>query len=583
MPLNTPFAAVIQNGDHWLYFSDPVRVIAAEAAEDVWPALRRVVAGVEAEGLHAAGFIAYEAAPGFDPALVVRGPVALPLLWFGLYRPPEVWRQLPAGGTYTLGGWQPSQGIEGYRQTIAQIKEAIARGDTYQVNYTMALDAAWQGDPWGLFVDLVSSQRGGYAAYLDLATHAICSASPELFLEIDGDRVRSRPMKGTAPRGRTLAEDRQQIVALRASQKDQAENVMIVDMIRNDLGRVARFGSVRVPALLEVERYPTLLQMTSTVEAASDAPLDAILAALFPCASITGAPKVRTMQLIAGLESGPRGVYTGAMGFLAPGRRARFNVAIRTVVVDRPAGQASYGVGSGIVWDSDADAEYAECRLKAQVLSRRFPDFELLETMRWTAQEGVARLERHLARLAGAAEYFSFVVDLDAVRTRLAELDPAAMPDPARLRLLAGRGGELRLEVHPVDQSARPARVRLGLAREAVNAQDLFLYHKTTHRAVYEQARAGRPECDDVLLWNARGELTEATTANLVVSLDDRLLTPPVESGLLAGVLRAELLESGAVEARVLTLDDLARCQELYLVNSLRGWRRAQLAPAADR
>ena len=583
MPLNTPFAAVIQNGDHWLYFSDPVRVIAAEAAEDVWPALRRVVAGVEAEGLHAAGFIAYEGAPGFDPALVVRGPVALPLLWFGLYRPPEVWRQLPAGGTYTLGDWQPSQGIEGYRQTIAQIKEAIARGDTYQVNYTMALGAAWQGDPWGLFVDLVSSQRGGYAAYLDLATHAICSASPELFLEIDGDRVRSRPMKGTAPRGRTLAEDRQQIVALRASQKDQAENVMIVDMIRNDLGRVARFGSVRVPALLEVERYPTLLQMTSTVEAASDAPLDAILAALFPCASITGAPKVRTMQLIAGLESGPRGVYTGAIGFLAPGRRARFNVAIRTVVVDRPAGQASYGVGSGIVWDSDADAEYAECRLKAQVLSRRFPDFELLETMRWTAQEGVARLERHLARLAGAAEYFSFAVDLDAVRARLAGLDPAAMPDPARLRLLAGRGSELRLEVHPVDQPARPARVRLGLARKAVDAQDLFLYHKTTHRAVYEQARASRPECDDVLLWNARGELTEATTANLVVSLGDRLLTPPVESGLLAGVLRAELLESGAVEARVLTLDDLARCQELYLVNSLRGWRRAQLAPAADR
>jgi para-aminobenzoate synthetase / 4-amino-4-deoxychorismate lyase len=205
-------------------------------------------------------------------------------------------------------------------------------------------------------------------------------------VDIAGDRVISKPMKGTAPRGRTLAEDRQRIAELRASVKDQAENVMIVDMIRNDLGRVARFGSVSVPSLLDVERYPTVLQMTSTVEARSAAPLDAILAALFPCASITGAPKVRTMQLIAGLEGGPRGVYTGAIGFVAPGRRARFNVAIRTVLVDRQADQASYGVGSGIVWDSDASAEYAECLLKAQVLTRRFPDFELLETMRWTAQ-----------------------------------------------------------------------------------------------------------------------------------------------------------------------------------------------------
>jgi para-aminobenzoate synthetase/4-amino-4-deoxychorismate lyase len=279
------------------------------------------------------------------------------------------------------------------------------------------------------------------------------------------------------------------------------------------------------------------------------------------------------MQLIAGLEGGPRGVYTGAIGYLAPGRRARFNVAIRTVLVDRPAGLASYGVGSGIVWDSDADAEYAECRLKAQVLTRRFPDFELLETMRWTAAEGVARLERHLARLAGAAEYFGFAVDLDDVRSRLAALDPVAVPNPARLRLLAGRRGELRLEAHPLELPAAQGPVRLGLAREAVDAVDVFLYHKTTHRAVYERARASRPDCDDVLLWNERGELTEATTANVVVSLDGRLVTPPVESGLLAGVLRAELIETGVAREQTLTVDDLARCQAIYLVNSLRGWR----------
>jgi para-aminobenzoate synthetase/4-amino-4-deoxychorismate lyase len=582
MTFDSPFTAVIQDGDRWLHFSDPVHVVTAATASEVRPALRRVVQAVEEEGLHAAGFIAYEAAPGFDPALAVRGPAPLPLLWFGLYRAPAVWERLPAGGPYRFGDWRPSQQLGDYRQTIAQIKAAIARGDTYQVNYTLALHAAWQGDPWGLFVDLASSQRGGYAAYLDLATHAICSASPELFVEIDGERVRAKPMKGTAPRGRTLAEDRQQIVALRASAKDQAENVMIVDMIRNDLGHVARFGSVQTPVLLEVERYPTLLQMTSTVEARSAAPLDDILAALFPCASITGAPKVRTMQLIAGLEGGPRGVYTGAIGFLAPGRRARFNVAIRTVVVDRPAGRASYGVGSGIVWDSDADAEYAECQLKAQVLTRRFPDFELLETMRWTADGGVARLERHLTRLAGSAEYFGFAVDLPALRSRLMALDPVETPDPARVRVLVSRRGEVRLETHPLELFAAPQPVRLGLARAAVDADDVFLFHKTSQRTVYEQARAGRPDCDDVLLWNQRGQLTEATTANVVLALDGRLVTPSVSCGLLAGVLRAELLESGAVEAQALTLDDLARCQGLYLVNSLRGWRRAQLAPASD-
>jgi para-aminobenzoate synthetase/4-amino-4-deoxychorismate lyase len=575
MPVNSPLTVIIQDRDQWLHFSNPVCVIAAETAEDVLPALRRVVAGVETEGLHAAGFIAYEAAPGFDQALIVCGPAPLPLLWFGLYRAPQVWEHLPAGGAYTLGEWRPSQEIDSYRRAIAEIKEAIARGDTYQVNYTIALHATWLGDPWGLFVDLANAQRGGYAAFVDLGTHAISSASPELFLDIDGDLVRSKPMKGTAPRGRTLDEDRQHMAALRGSQKDQAENVMIVDMIRNDLGRIARFGSVHVPSLLTVERYPTLLQMTSTVQARSDAPLDAILAALFPCASITGAPKVRTMQLIAGLEEGPRGVYTGAIGYLAPGRRARFNVAIRTVLVDRLAGQASYGVGSGIVWDSDADAEYAECRLKAQVLARRFPDFDLLETMRWTAADGVARRERHLQRLAASAEYFGFAVDLDEIRAQFETLHPSAVPDPARLRLLATRQGELRLQVFPLELPVVPEQVRLGLAREAVDVDDVFLYHKTTHRAVYEQARAGRPDCDDVLLWNQRGELTETTTANVVLSLDGRLVTPPVQSGLLAGALRTELLETGMVQEQVLGVNDLARCQAIYLVNSLRGWREA--------
>lgn len=565
----------VAQGRQFWHFSQPEAVVAAWSLADVRASLAAVEQAVEGAGLYAAGFISYEAAPAFDAAYVVRAPGALPLLWFGLYQQPAVWQDLPPGQPYALGDWQPSQSIDDYRRAIARIKQAIARGDTYQVNYTIALHTAWRGDPWGLFADLARAQRGGYAAYIDLGQQVICSASPELFVEIDGERVISKPMKGTAPRGRTVVEDRQHAADLRASAKDQAENIMIVDMIRNDLGRIARFGSVHVPRLLEVERYPTVWQMTSTVEARSDVPLAGILGALFPCASITGAPKVRTMQFIADLEGGPRGVYTGAIGYLAPSRRARFNVAIRTVLVDRQAGQASYGVGSGIVWDSDAAAEYAECQLKAQVLTRRFPDFDLLETMRWTAAEGVIRLERHLARLAEAAEYFGFAVDLDAARQRLAAIDPATTPDPARLRLLAGRQGELRLEIQPLELPATPTAVRLGLAREAINPDDVFLYHKTTHRTVYQQARASRPDCDEVLLWNARGELTEASTANVVVLLDGQWVTPPIASGLLAGMLRAELLETGQVQERLLVVDDLPRCQAIFLVNSLRGWREA--------
>ncbi len=570
-------AVLLQADSHWLHFSQPQRILIAQQPGEVRAALRAVKEAVEGEGLHAAGFLTYEAATGMDAALVTHPPAALPVLWFGLYRTPEVWTHLPPGGPYALTAWQPSQALPAYRQAIVQIKDAIARGDTYQVNYTIRLHANWQGDPWGLFVDLAAAQRGGYAAFLNLGRHVICSASPELFMQVEGERIWSRPMKGTAARGRTLVEDQALAAQLAASVKDQAENIMIVDMIRNDLGRIARYGSVHVPRLLEIERYPTVLQMTSTVAAASDAALDEVLAALFPCASITGAPKVRTMQLINRLEAGPRGVYTGAIGYLAPQRRARFSVAIRTVTLDLAAGEATYGVGSGIVWDSDADAEYAECLLKAQVLTRRFPQFELLETLRWTAAAGCVRLEGHLARLAAAATYFDFVFDAEDARARLHALDPAALPDPARLRLLLARDGTLRVEAQPLTLPMAAPLLRLRLAAEAVDSTDPFLYHKTTQRTVYERARAAQPDCDEVLLWNERGELTEATTANVVLVLEGRWVTPPVSSGLLPGILRGELLAAGHIHEQVITVEQVRRARTVYLINSLRGWRAGEM------
>ena len=280
------------------------------------------------------------------------------------------------------GPWEPALDASVHARALATLQERIAWGDTYQVNFTFPLRARLAADPWAFFSSLFHTQRPRYAAYLDTGRFAIASVSPELFFDWRGDRLRTRPMKGTAPRGGSAREDDAQARALAASEKDRAENLMIVDMLRNDLGRVAVPGSVSVSELFAVERYPTLLQMTSSVEARTTAGLPEIMAALFPCASVTGAPKVRTMEIIAQTEQAPRGVYTGAIGYVGPGRRASFNVAIRTVVVDRESGESCYGVGSGVVADSSAAGEYAECLLKARILSET--PFRLLETMRWT-------------------------------------------------------------------------------------------------------------------------------------------------------------------------------------------------------
>jgi para-aminobenzoate synthetase/4-amino-4-deoxychorismate lyase len=347
-------------------------------------------------------------------------------------------------------------------------------------------------------------------------------------------------------------------------------------MIRNDLGRVARVGSVAVPELFAVERYPTLLQMTSTVTALTDAPLTDVLAAAFPCASITGAPKRRTMELLRDLEIGPRGVYTGAIGVVLPGRRAQFNVAIRTAVIDRQRGTAVYHVGSGVVWDSDAAAEFDECRLKARVLSAPpMPPFQLLESLLWTPGEGYALRADHLRRLADSAEYFGYPVDRAEVERRLDAL-AAGLAAPSKVRLLVGPGGAIEVEARPLAEGATTEPLRLGLARGAVSSADVWLYHKTTHREAYSAARASRPDCDEVILWNERGELTEATTSNVVLEMDGGRWTPPVSAGLLAGTLRARLLAAGQIAERTLTAGDLARAERIWLINSVRGWREAK-------
>lgn len=358
-------------GRGWLLFEEPRDVFQAADPAGVRPLLERAreAAG---RGLWAAGWIAYEAAPAFDPAFRARPPRGgLPLAWMGIYDAPRRIEDLPppdSAAPYRLGRWRAELDEERYTGAIARIRELIAAGDTYQVNFTHRHEAAFDGDPARLFLELTGHDHGGMAAYVRAGRHAIVSASPELFFSQDGERVLTRPMKGTAPRAGHEARDEARAGRLRASPKERAENVMIVDLLRNDLGRISRPGSVRVSDLFAIERYETVIQMTSTVTALTDRDPVETLGALFPCGSVTGAPKIRTMEIIAALEGRPRGVYTGSVGWIGPGRTACFNVAIRTVEIDVAGGRAVYGVGGGVTWDSDPRAEYEEMLAKTGVL-----------------------------------------------------------------------------------------------------------------------------------------------------------------------------------------------------------------------
>jgi len=563
----------------WLLFTNPVETFEATRIKEVVPMLLRVERAVAENGLYAAGFVSYEAAPAFDTVLTVRPPDSFPLLWFGVYTRAESFR-FPRPSEHHGGerpAWTPSVGRAEYHRAVARIRELIAAGHTYQVNYTFRLHAPFEGDPWDLFQGLFHAQKAGCAAYIDTGRFVVCSSSPELFFRLDGREIVSRPMKGTAPRGLTLPEDESVKLWLHRSAKNRAENVMIVDMVRNDLGKIAVTGSVHVPGLFDIERFPTVWQMTSTVRAETDASFVEILGALFPCASITGAPKHRTMEIIADLETTPRHVYTGTIGFMRPGRSAQFNVAIRTVLIDRSAGRAEYGVGGGILWDSTSDDEYSECRTKARILTERIPGFSLLETMLWTPDGGFFLLDYHLRRLRESAVYFGFRADIDRIREKLSSVAAVLPGKPHKVRLLVSEDGGTACETSLLDVAEKEGLVTVGLSAKPVDSSCRFLYHKTTNRGIYDTLRSFRPECGDVLLWNERDEITETTIANVVVELDGELLTPPVKSGLLPGVFRAWLLDTGAVREKTIRLEDLDRIDRLFLVNSVRKQREARL------
>lgn len=560
----------------WLHFQSPLEVLTTRSPAEVRTLLDTVERRVENEQLHAVGFLTYEAAAAFDPACQVFAPGDLPLAWFGLFEAATPVSAPAPPLSPTPLTWRPTWTEDNFCRAVAQIQTAIASGATYQVNLTFPLETSFAGSPRCFFETLVHGQKAGYAAYLDLGDQVICSFSPELFFQKEGQQLLMRPMKGTRARGLTSQADRQHADQLRSSAKDRAENIMILDMVRNDLGRLAAPGKVTTTELCRLEKYPTVWQMTSTVAAESSASLSEIMTALFPCASITGAPKFQTMAMIKQLEQRPRGIYTGCIGYLAPQGRAQFNVAIRTALIDRKKQSASYGVGAGITWDSSPAEEYRECLQKARILTRHMPEFSLLETLRWQPEGGYWLLDEHLDRLLASADYFDIPCHQDQLVTTLQQCADNLDATPHKVRLLLTTSGELQLEATAFDTQDNDVPIGLRLASDPIDPDDPFLYHKTTARRLYERARKNRPDCDDVILWTPAGEVTETTIANLILDLDGSLVTPPVSCGLLPGTFRAHLLATGQLQERVVSIADLKRSKRLFLINALRGWREAR-------
>lgn len=569
-----------ENSNPPLILDSPNRIYSANQLGEVVPLINSAEEAA-ASGSWVVLMVTYEAAPAFDRALKTHKPGFLPLAWAAIFDKPSEEHSKPVkpreAALYHLTGWEPQVRRAQYDVAIDTIRELITRGDTYQVNYTFPLVSSFAGDsrPW--YDNLCRAQGTEYCVYLDLGRYKILSLSPELFFERKGAAIKTKPMKGTINRGRWAAEDEELAHRLAESQKDRAENVMIVDLLRNDLGKVSIPGSVRVSKLFEVERFETLWQMTSTVESTlrTGVGLSELVAALFPCGSITGAPKIRTMEIIHELEPFPRGIYTGTIGFIAPGGDCVFNVAIRTIVLDSETGIATFGVGGGITIDSTAEREYDECLLKSSFLNASIAPFRLLESILLEDGEFFL-LSRHIERLRSSANYFRFRFREERILAELNRLARTNSTGKWKIRLLLSPEGEVESEAIQL-VTARQEPLRVALAAEAVDSRERLLFHKTTNREVYNRALAARPDCDDVILWNERGEITESSVANVVLQVEDELVTPPQASGMLAGTFRDELLAEGKIHERVIRVEDLKHAATFFLVNSVQRWMPAVL------
>ncbi len=550
-------------------FDGLIAAVVADTPDAVLPSLERM----RGPGPWA-GFIGFEAGFALEPRLAAldrRPPAGEPLLWFGGFARETVVdaAALPGGAAAAVGEAVPGVSRGDYDAQLGQVLALIAAGDIYQANLTFAAAVAVGGHPLDIYARLRAGSRAPFGALVFTGSLWLLSFSPELFFRLEGRRLTAKPMKGTARRGGDAAADQVAAAMLQADPKNRAENLMIVDLLRNDLSRVGH--DVAVPALFDVETYPTVLQMTSTVTATADDGVVAadVLARLFPCGSVTGAPKIRAMQVIADVEAGPRGAYTGSIGAISANGDAVFNVAIRTLVMQRGAGAARLGLGSGIVADSDVDSEWAECLAKGAFLTRRGPP-DLIETMRCEAGV-VVDLGRHLARMAASAAYLGAAFDARAAQkmTRDAVREHSAFI--GRVRLLCSPSGALALQCSPLPATAAGP-VKVALVPLPVSADDWRLRHKTSDRGFYDLARGNAFECVFV---RPDGTITEGSFTNVFVERGNVLLTPPLALGLLPGVLRGRLVDEGRAVEAVLTPADLAG--GFFIGNALRGLMPAYL------
>ncbi len=537
-------------------FTASTAEITAKHIEEVLPVLE-FAERESLAGSYVAVMLSYEAAPAFDSVFAVHELSDFPLAWAAAFSGPAEAKDLDIG-TIASNSWAPRVERVEYDNAVTRIRDLIAAGDTYQVNYSFPVTSNFNGDHFAWYRSLCLAQGAEYSAYIDLGRYKVLCLSPELFFKREGNHVVTKPMKGTVRRGRWTKEDRELSHWLKHSAKDRAENVMIVDLLRNDLGKVSVLGSVHVSSLFDVERFETVWQMTSTVESTliDGTTLPELMQALFPCGSITGAPKIRTMEIIRELERFPRGVYTGAIGLLQPGGDCVFNVAIRTVVIDTESNQATFGVGGGIVIDSTAEREYEECLVKSRFLHSTAVEFQLFESI--LLEDGdYFLLAEHLERLKDSAEYFGFNYPIREINEALGNKDGSF-----KVRLTLWKEGRIETQMTPIRLLDEVKSVTL--ATEPVDSSDRFLFHKTTHR------RGG----DNVIFWNERGEVTESSIANLVVPIDGELFTPPIECGLLPGVFRNHLLAEGKIKERVITIEEFQNANEFFLINSIRKWIR---------
>lgn len=587
-PLNNSivFRSLNGNSPYWnVSFSGAVDEYVGYELDDVGLVIDKILRATR-EGLFAAGFISYEASPAFDSAMPGKDSGEFPKIWFQTFKAMLPGSTPPGGkGNFHISRLQPEISVNHYLEKVRRIKQYIREGETYQVNFTYRLLSKFAGCEMSLFNRLCESENSPYAAYIDCGRYAILSISPELFFHRKGRSIRTKPMKGTMPRDDDPERDRENFVALKNSPKDISENLMIVDLLRNDLGKISVAGSVIAPSLFSVEKYRTVYQMTSEVRSTlrEDICLSDVMGSLFPCGSVTGAPKIRSMEIIDELERSPRDIYTGSIGYLTPEGEVVFNVAIRTALIDRERKTLRYGTGGGIVYDSTPEDEYEESRTKSFFIRSVRPTFRLIETILYEREGGLFLLTEHLKRLEKSALYFGFSFDGSEIVKKIDRAVKEIDRPRVKIRVLLGPDGEIEVRGTELSPPGPGTTLKVKIYRKPIDREDIFRYHKTSVRDLFDNARKDHPEVDDLIFMNGEGEVTETSIANIVVEKDGRYVTPPVSSGLLPGTFREKLLRDGVIEEKVLAPEDLAGADKVYLINSVRKWEPAEIVPCVQK